>query len=116
MPIAESPPNPTIQLFNSQPKFSLSYLGAPKGVLREDVQRTEGVNSNPVEDPKWGEAQTSSNKDYPRKPVIAINRPAPFPHRPLVGFGKGGGKGHSSRRKMYFDRISDRLCAETAFR
>jgi hypothetical protein len=27
MPIAESPPNPTIQLFNSQPEFSLSYLG-----------------------------------------------------------------------------------------
>jgi hypothetical protein len=27
MPIAESPPNPTIQLLNFQPKFSLSYLG-----------------------------------------------------------------------------------------
>ena len=27
MPIAESPPNPTIQLLNFHPEFSLSYLG-----------------------------------------------------------------------------------------
>ncbi len=27
MPVAESPPNPTIQLLNFQPKFLLSYLG-----------------------------------------------------------------------------------------
>jgi hypothetical protein len=27
MPIAESPPNPTIQLLNSHPKSPLSYLG-----------------------------------------------------------------------------------------
>jgi hypothetical protein len=26
-PIAESPPNPTIQTLNFHPKFSLSYLG-----------------------------------------------------------------------------------------
>jgi hypothetical protein len=38
VPIAESPPNPTIQLLNNHPKFSLPYLGD-----REAVRRTERV-------------------------------------------------------------------------
>ena len=42
MPIAESPPNPTIQTLNVHPKFSLSYLGD-----REAVRRTEGVRQLP---------------------------------------------------------------------
>ena len=40
----ESPLNPTNQLLNWHPKFPLSHLRAPTGVLREDVRRTEGVS------------------------------------------------------------------------
>jgi hypothetical protein len=52
MPIAESPwrstlwANPTIQLLNSQPKFSLSDLGD-----REAVQRTKRVKPLTISSP-----------------------------------------------------------------
>ncbi len=45
--------------------------------------------------PQGGEAKTSSNQTLTWKAIIIINRPAPFPHRPLVGFGKGGGIGRT---------------------
>ncbi len=48
-PIAESPPNPTIQLLNSQPEFSLSYLGEMSNRQRGPFPPPFGFDKIPMQ-------------------------------------------------------------------
>lgn len=63
--------------------------------------------SSPVS-PKGEKPKHPQIKHFPWKAVTIINRPAPFPHRPLVGFGKGGGKGHTRAKPVADARSAPR--------
>ena len=81
MPIAESPPNPTIQLLNSRPKFKLSYLGEMSNGQR-------GSNPKPLSRlPQGGEAQT-----FLKHHLDLENRHTHQPTSPLPIWEGDGGK------------------------
>jgi hypothetical protein len=87
-PIAESPPNPTIQVFNSQPTFPLSYLG-------EMSVDQRGSNRKPLSRlPQRGEAKALLKRNY-----ILANR---HNHQPtsLLPIWEGRGIGPSSLPRL----------------